>query len=228
MTRLPWVFALIGLLSACGGGSSDPSSSTTEVPQEIPLASGPVVAFMGDSITQYWGGGAPAYPTIPITALVPGAIDAGIAGQTTDQMQQRFASDVLSKKPDIVVILGGTNDLRLEESPSIDNIAAMASAAAAAGIRVVIGTVPPSELWLGSTFLTQAQTGPVIRQFNLQLSELAASQGYALADYWSPMVDQNGSPYENLFLSDHIHPNADGYAVMWAVLRPVLVDVAAQ
>jgi lysophospholipase L1-like esterase len=219
---------LTGFLSACGGGSTEPSNSTTEVPSEIPLASGPLVAFMGDSITQYWAGGAPAYPTPPITTLVPGALDAGIAGQTTDQMQQRFASDVLSKNPDIVVILGGTNDLRLDENPSIDNIAAMADAAAAAGIHVVIGTVPPSELWLGSTFLTQAQTGPAIRQFNLQLHQLASAQGYALADYWPAMVNGDGSTNENLFLSDRIHPNADGYAVMWAVLRPVLVKVEAQ
>ena len=222
------VLGLMGFLGACGGSSTESSSSTTTIPQEVPLASGPVVAFMGDSITQYWDGGAPAYPTLPITTLVPGALDEGIAGQTTDQMQQRFASDVLSKNPDIVVILGGTNDLRLEDSPSIDSIAAMASAAAAAGIHVVIGTVPPSELWLGSTFLTQAQTGPAIRQFNLQLRQLASAQGYDLADYWSPMVDGDGSTNEDLFLSDRIHPNADGYAVMWAVLRPVLVKVEAQ
>ena len=222
------VLALMGFLGACGGSSTESSSSAAEVPQETPLASGPVVAFMGDSITQYWGGGAPAYPTIPITTLVPGSIDAGVAGDTTDQMQQRFASDVLSQNPDIVVILGGTNDLRLYESPSIDNIAAMADAAATAGIHVVIGTVPPSELWLGSTFLTQAETGPAIGRFNSQLVQLAFAQGYTLVDYWSAMVNADGSPNENLFLSDHIHPNADGYAVMWAVLRPVLVKVEAQ
>ena len=66
-------------------------------------------------------------------------------------MQQRFAADVLAKKPDVVVILGGTNDLRLQQDPTTYSIDEMA---AAAGVRVVIGTVPPSELWLGSTFLT--------------------------------------------------------------------------
>jgi lysophospholipase L1-like esterase len=223
------VLALTGFLSACGGGSTAPSSSTTPIPPATPLAaSSTVVAFMGDSITQYWSGGAPAYPTIPITTLVPGAIDAGIAGETTEQMRQRFASDVLSKDPDIVVILGGTNDLRLEENPSIDSIASMAASAATAGVHVVIGTVPPSELWLGSTFLTQAETGPAIERFNAQLLRLAAAQGYAVADYWSAMLSADGSTNENLFLSDGIHPNADGYDVMWSVLRPVLVDVGVQ
>ena len=72
------------------------------------------------------------------------------------QMQSRFAADVLANNPSVVVILGGTNDLALLESPNIDAISAMAQTAATAGVRVVVGTVLPSELWLGSTFLTQA------------------------------------------------------------------------
>jgi lysophospholipase L1-like esterase len=83
-------------------------------------------------------------------------------------------------------------------------------------------------LWLVSTFLTQAETTPAIEGFNAQLKQLAPANGYAVADYYVAMVNPDGSPNENLFLSDHIHPNADGYAVMWSVLRPVLVSVEAQ
>ena len=222
------VLAVLGFLSACGGTSDSSSSVQTPPPQEIPLPSGgPTVVFMGDSITQYWGGGSPAFPAIPITTLVPGADDVGIAGQTTDQMQQRFATDVMAQNPNIVVILGGTNDLRLEQNPGTDSIAAMAEAAAMGGARVVIGTVPPSELWLGSTFLTQAETTPAIKQFNNQLTLLASAHGYQVADYYSAMLNPDGSSNQNLFLSDHIHPNANGYSVMWGVLRPVLVTLEA-
>ena len=220
------VIVALGLLAACGGTSTDPSStgdSTATVQEQIPLPSGgPVIAFMGDSITQYWSGGAPAYPKVSITTLVPGAIDAGVAGETTEEMQQRFATDVLAKKPDVVVILGGTNDLRLLQNPSTSAIDDMAASAAAAGIRVVIGTVPPSELWLGSTFLTQAETTPAILRFNFELKRVAAAQGYFVVDYYSAMVNPDGSSNQDLFLSDHIHPNAAGYAVMWGALRPVL------
>jgi acyl-CoA thioesterase-1 len=219
------VLVAFGLLTACGDSSTEPP---TPIPQEVPLQQGgPTVVFMGDSITQYWGGGSPAYPTIPITTLVPGAIDEGIAGQVTEQMQQRFATDVLAKNPNVVVILGGTNDLALQQNPNTDSIAAMADAAAAAGVRVVIGTVPPSELWLGSTLLTQAETTPAIMQYNSQLKQLAAAHGYGVADYHSAMVYPDGSSNQNLFLSDHIHPNASGYAVMWSVLRPTLITAEA-
>jgi lysophospholipase L1-like esterase len=87
----------------------------------------------------------------------------------------------------------------------------MAETAATAGARVVIATVPPSELWLGSTFLTEAETNPAIRSFNTQLVLLASAHGYLLADYYSAMVNSDGSSNQKLFLSDHIHPNADGY-----------------
>lgn len=226
------VVAVFGLLAACGDTSTDPAStgnSTATVQEQIPLPSGgPVIAFMGDSITQYWSGGAPAYPTIPITTLVPGAIDAGVAGQTTEEMQQRFATDVLAKKPDVVVILGGTNDLRLVQDATTYSIDDMAAAAAAAGVRVVIGTVPPSELWLGSTFLTQSETTPTILRFNTELERVAAAHAYLVADYYSAMVNSDGSSNQDLFLSDHIHPNAAGYAVMWGVLRPVLATLEGQ
>ncbi len=216
--------ALLGLLSACGGDSS----STPPPTEASPLPAGPVVAFMGDSITQYWSGGSPAYPT-PITTLVPGAIDAGIAGEVTQDMQQRFAADVLARSPQVVVILGGTNDIRLQQNPTVDAIASMAQHASAAGIRVIIGTVPPSELWLGSTFLTESQSIAAVTTFNEQLQALASAYGYAVVDYYSALANAQGLPKDDgYFLTDHIHPSAEGYVIMWNVLRPVLVSVEAQ
>lgn len=215
------------LLYGCGSGSKAPTAPTALLSQ-TPLPAGSVVAFMGDSITQYWAGGPPAYPAVSITTLVPGALDEGIAGQTTQQMQARFATDILAKSPAVVVILGGTNDLRLEQNPNIDAIAAMAEAAAANGARVVICTIPPSELWLGSTFLTQAETAPAEQSFNGQLQSLAQDYGYTLVDYYSVMLNSDGTPNESLFLSDRIHPNATGYSVMWNALRPALVKVESQ
>lgn len=208
---------LLGLVSACGNGSSSPAAPPIEA---SPLPPGPLVVFMGDSITQYWGGGAPAYPNPPITTLVPGAIDAGVAGEVTQDMQQRFAADVLAKNPQVVVILGGTNDIRLQQNPTVDAIASMAQQASAAGIRVVIGTVPPSELWLGSTFLTESQSVAAVITFNTQLRALASAYGYAVVDYYGALTNGQGLPEEDAyFLSDEIHPSAEGYVIMWNVLR---------
>jgi lysophospholipase L1-like esterase len=42
------------------------------------------------------------------------------------------------------------------------------------------------------------------------------------------MAKSDGSSNQDLFLPDHIHPNAAGYSVMWGVLRPVLATFEVQ
>lgn len=65
------------------------------------------VVFMGDSLTDYWGRReGEFFPNKPY-------INRGIGGQTTGQILARFTADVLQLKPKIVIILGGSNDMRL-------------------------------------------------------------------------------------------------------------------
>src|SRR6267143_2296672 len=101
------------------------------------------VVFMGDSITDSWddpkyGGFFPGKPYI----------DRGISGQTTPQMLVRFRADVIALRPQVVVILAGTNDLAgntgpitLEETEG--NLASMAERARDNRIRVVLSSVLP-------------------------------------------------------------------------------------
>lgn len=210
------------LLSACGGGESTPDA---EIPAPQPQQTSNVV-LMGDSITQFWTQGIPGYPAAEPTIQehVPGAINVGISGQTSDQMLARFDADVLSRRPDVVVILAGTNDVHLEVGATVDSIATMAERAAASGARVVLGTVPPSALWTARfTVLTEADTDSTIRNWNTQLKLLANAYGYQIADYHTAMLNPDGTPNLSLFMADEVHPDSDGYAVMWSVLRPVLV-----
>jgi lysophospholipase L1-like esterase len=229
MDRRAVLFSLFLVLSACGGGSAD-SPAPQPVATPIPIVTGPVV-FVGDSITEFWEVGPFTVPDPKLSQLVPGSVNAGVAGNTTDQMLARFSA-VLEKKPSVVVILGGTNDLRQIEAPFTDNIAKMADRAAAAGARVVICTVPPASQSLLPTSVSgysDATNDARIRQFNSQLKMLASGFGYQLADYYSAMVNVDGSQKVALFVStDLIHPNTDGYRVMWPVVRTQLVALGVQ
>src|SRR5881394_3441912 len=101
------------------------------------------VVFMGDSITDSWdnpanGGFFPGKPYI----------DRGISGQTTPQMLVRFRPDVIALRPEVVLILAGTNDLAGNTGPSSleaieDNLTSMAELARASGIRVVLASILP-------------------------------------------------------------------------------------
>lgn len=202
----------LGLLTACGGGSVQ----TTPTPQQAPAKS-PVVAFMGDSITQLWD--------IPLNDPGP-SINFGEDGEATPGMLLRF-NDVIASAPGVVVILGGIDDMaqyadgETTTPPNINSIKAMAAMAQAAGIKVILCSVMPFNFAINPqppTFSTSE-----IETFNQQLIALAQADGYLYADYYDAMINADGTQNTALFM-DYVHPNAAGYAVMWAVLAPLLQE----
>src|SRR5690606_10017983 len=97
----------------------------------------PKAVFMVNSITEGW------WQQRPEFFEKHGFVGRGIGGQTTPQMLIRFTPDVIDLKPEVVVILAGTNDIAGNTGPSsvkmiTDNLAAMAQLAKANGIKVVL------------------------------------------------------------------------------------------
>jgi acyl-CoA thioesterase I len=174
------------------------------------------VAFMGDSITEGWGmkgtAGAPDrgefFPGKPY-------INRGISGQTTPQMLVRFRQDVVLLKPQVVVLLAGTNDIAentgketLEEIGN--NIASMSDLARANGIRVVLCSVLPASDFHWHKGL---QPAPKIRALNAWIKEYAAKNGVVYVDYYSSMANSEGGLKTELS-PDGVHPNKAGYDLM--------------
>jgi lysophospholipase L1-like esterase len=167
------------------------------------------VVFMGNSITEGWKKYFPAeFPGKPY-------INRGIGGQTTPQMVLRFRQDVIALKPDVVVILAGTNDIAGNTGPSTlemieDNLADMADLARMNGIRVVLCSVLPVYDYPWKPGLTPA---PKIVALNAWMKHYADSTGSAYVDYHRAMRDdRNGMRAE--LASDGVHPNETGYRIM--------------
>ena len=71
------------------------------------------VVFLGDSITQGWGGGlGAAFPGVKVA-------NRGISGDTTRGVLIRLQDDVLALDPAAVVLLIGTNDLEEGATPEV-------------------------------------------------------------------------------------------------------------
>lgn len=201
--------AMLLTLTGCGGGSSS-SVIPSQTVKEPPLSN--IVAFMGDSITQFWD--LSLYDTTNPT------VNFGIAGQTSVQMLARFGA-VLSSGAGVVVIDAGINDLYWlgPQVTNLDSIASMAAQAHAAGMRVILTSLIPD------SFAYTSGVAPVngdILAMNDKLVALAQAQGYLYADYYDAMLLPDGTQDVAATL-DGLHPNAIGYAKMWAVLQP-LVD----
>ena len=212
------------LLLASLAGCMVPPEMPAPTPDPAPAPQSPMaptgltdaIVFIGDSVTFLWG------------ELPRGAINAGISGQPSITMAQRFQADVLDRRPSIVHILAGTNDIRIFESSDVAHIADMASRAASTGACVIVSTIqpiinaeigfdPPKDL---------ASFQMIERTLNANIRTLAASSGYLLADYNPLFIGPDGSVDLSLY-QDPIHPGPAGYAKMAALVEP-LIDQCRQ
>jgi acyl-CoA thioesterase-1 len=177
------------------------------------------VVFMGDSITDQWDD--PAWSS----GFFPGQpyLNRGINGQTTAQMLVRFRPDVIRLQPQVVVILGGTNDLAsLFPEPALpvirDNVTSMVELAEGNGIRVVLASVLPVNDYSkrpDGTVRPQVPRHPTasILAINDWIKRYAQEKDAVYLDYHAAMVDGRGWLKADLS-DDGIHPNPKGYEVM--------------
>ena len=174
-----------------------------------PAPGEPRTVFLGASIVEFWKRDDPAFFT------AHAIVDRGIAGQTTDQILLRLRQDVIALKPQVLVILAGTNDVAGNNGPMTpeqtrDNIASMAELARAHGIKVVICAITPSGLipWAPTV---NAPAG--IAAANALTKAYAAREGFTWLDF-SPAVGTPQGAMGPGLSRDGVHPTPQGYALM--------------
>jgi lysophospholipase L1-like esterase len=132
----------------------------------------------------------------------------GVSGDTTAQMLDRL-EDVLGSgpTPQVVVILGGTNDVArgMPVEAALRNLQAIAERVRDSGRRPVLVCPPPS----GSLRLERAEA------LRTGLRDYARAQGFTFVDPWPAMEDpgRHGWPRPELAL-DVLHPNERGQYVL--------------
>ena len=179
------------------------------------------VVFMGDSITEEWSNLYPEYFT------EKGYINRGIGGQTTPQMLIRFKPDVVDLKPEIVVILAGTNDIAGNTGPSnakmiTDNIFSMAEIAKAYQMKVVLSSILPVYEY---DWARETKDPPsTIQAVNEALKQYASDHELIYLDYFSSMVDERQGLNSD-YTSDGVHPNESGYILMSSLVEEVLSEL---
>jgi lysophospholipase L1-like esterase len=202
------------------------SASGFAADKAAPLKKGDRIVFLGDSITQ-GGAGPKGYVTFIRTALQEKhpdlgieVIGAGISGNKVPDLQRRLEKDVLAKKPTIVVIYIGINDVwHGEKDPakgtSPENFEAglkeVIGKCTAAGARVVLCT--PSmigEKSDGSNNLDakldqySAISRKVAKELNIELCDLRQ----AFVDY---LKEHNPQQKEaGILTTDRVHLNEAG------------------
>lgn len=168
---------------------------------------GSSIVALGDSLTV--GVGTSAYEKsfvgILEERLGTPITNKGIIGNTTDDALKRLDSDVLALKPDIVLVLLGSNDyLRgVPQDVTFNNLRTIIERIQAEGALVV---------------LIGARGGLLTDKFSNDFKNLAQEKGTLLV----PGV-MDGVIGETSLMSDEIHPNDAGYLRMADKIAPILL-----
>ena len=160
-------------------------------------------------------------------------INSGIGGDTSGGLLGRFYPDAIQHQPDMVIIMGGTNDLwwNLDINTILANIYAMACQARYHNIVPLVGLPLPI---LAARAKKQDFAAPIGGYANFEkklsqlveaLSESAQASEIACLDFYHLFFDNKGKVRPKLFLDDGLHPNAEGNRVMAATAVECLQEL---
>lgn len=146
--------------------------------------------------------------------------NAGVTGQTSTQIAARVA-DVVALGPQVVTVLAGTNDLAQAVSFAAwsSNIKTIAATLRAAGIRVVLCTIPPrgNTTYLANTLI-----------WNAWLRTWAGQNAYDLVDFFDLLTDGATGMFASGYDSgDTVHPSAAAHVAMTELVIAQLADIPA-
>lgn len=196
--------------------------------REFMLKEGDQIVAIGDSITQ--AGGylrnidvvlAQQYPALKL----PKIVNVGISGQKAEDLVKRFEKDVVSRKPAVVTLSIGINDVwhRLKDphDPQVlvnykENVSKMVDQAQAAGIKVVLLT--PTVIQEDP----QSEGNQRLKMYVEAMQQIAAEKKCRMVNLHQTFLEVLGKKPEALaanakglvLTTDGVHMNPAGDALM--------------
>ncbi len=226
MTRFLFAAAALvaGLTCLTTASAEEPSGTEALTAKDSPLGKGEVIAFFGDSITQ--GGAKPGGYCRLIDEAIEASrpelgvkvIYAGISGHKVPNLQARLERDVLSKKPTVVFIYIGINDVwhstRGQGTSKEDfesGLKELIQKITASGAKIVLCT--PSTI--GEKNDGSNKLDPMLEEYSAISRKVAAETGVTLCDlrkaFLSHLKNHNPDNKDRGILTgDGVHLNAAG------------------
>lgn len=176
------------------------------------------VLFIGSSSIRMWKNLAKDFPEVNV-------INRGFGGSQIIDSAAFADRIVIPYKPKMIVLLAGGNDLNAGKSPEqvCADFKAFVSKIRAAlpGERIAFMAINPSPK-RAAQIDKQRQANQLIRDY------IATEHGIDFVDIFTPLLDSDGKPREDLVIADKLHPNAEGYKIRAELLRPHLAWIAAE
>jgi lysophospholipase L1-like esterase len=178
--------------------------SDTEAVQPDRAASGPLL-LLGDSLTEA-GPWKEAFPDRQV-------VNAGVAGDTTDDVAARL-DDVVAAAPSTVVLMAGTNESR---RATVEQVVR--------GLEDILfrlhHELPDTRLIVCSVLPRERERADWIRDVNIHVRQFAPTVKAQFLDLWPAFAEEDGELRADL-TPDRLHLNDAGYEAWAGELRPLL------
>lgn len=141
----------------------------------------------------------------------------GICGEVTGEMVLRFRATVLDRRPQMVIILGGTNDFGWNADPAeiMRNLTKMYELARASSITPVPVTVPSIRVDLGEdnpdAASWVAQHVQRRQRLNAMIADYAARKGLRHIDLFTATAEPESLMLAQPYSNDGLHLTSSGY-----------------
>lgn len=147
------------------------------------------------------------------------AVNRGFGGSTLADCLRHLDRLVLPHKPRLVVVYAGDNDLAMGRTPQqvLDDFVTLADR--------IHERLPRTEIAFVSIKPSPARVDLLgrVREANTRVRDFVATQRYlSYIDVFTPMLNENGQPRDDLFVRDALHLNEKGYALWSSLISPVL------
>lgn len=143
---------------------------------------------------------------------------AGILGQNSTQILQRFDTDVTPWAPNYVVILAGRNDGTSAVTLTIPNLDKMLTKCAAIGATAILCTLPP----LNTPGTGQRQADNNTNQW---IKRQGLRPGVIVVDWTAAVQDSTGGFIFPTYTPDGTHPSPDGALSMGRIMANCLSNL---
>ncbi len=168
------------------------------------------VVCLGDSITY----GFPYGPNESWTKMLTDAIDGeiinrGIPGNTTTQMLERFEYAVSRFNPTHVIIMGGINDVVLQDSYDriTLNLKTLAEKSRDKNIKVIFGQ---------PTVVDDPEIERLLWRIRAWIIEYSMEHNIPVINFAQAFYDEKNNILTQLLAPDGAHPTKAGYQAMYA------------
>ena len=189
----------------------------------------PLILCFGDSLTAGYQTPSPAHPSGQDSPYgyvlqeylgVRGRVEvSGICGETTGEMVLRFRRAVLERHPQMVIILGGTNDLGWNADPAeiMRNLIKMYESARASSIVPVPVTVPSIRVDLGGenpdAAAWLAEHIQRRQRLNALIADYAQRKNLRHVDLFTATAEAESCMLAEPYSNDGLHLTSSGYRV---------------